>query len=98
MEFGEDCVNELKKYKFLAKGDDVKSGFIIKILIMFLPYNYHNSIFSILILPGIKMVSPLKCRNRANTCERSLCECDKLLAQQHSSRADTWDQQVFIKI
>lgn len=57
MEFGEDCVNELKKYKFLAKGDDVK------------------------------------CRNRANTCERSLCECDKLLAQQHSSRAETWDQQ-----
>ena len=45
MEFGEDCVNELKKYKFLAKGDDVKSGFIIKKLKIFIPYNYKNSFF-----------------------------------------------------
>ena len=45
MKFGEDCVNELKKYKFLAKGDDVKSGFIIKKLKIFIPYNYKNSLF-----------------------------------------------------
>ena len=45
MEFGEDCVNELKKYKFLAKGDDVKSGVIIKILIIFIPYDNKNSLY-----------------------------------------------------
>merc|ERR1712228_499462 len=56
MTYGPQCVSEMKKYKFYAKGDDVK------------------------------------CRNRLDTCERSLCECDKMLAQSHSSTADGYDQ------
>jgi len=57
MTFGDDCQGELKKYKFQAKGNEVK------------------------------------CKNRADTCERSLCECDKLMAQEHSYHSDIWDQQ-----
>lgn len=60
MTYGDECVSEMKKYKFYAKGDDVK------------------------------------CRNRLDTCERSLCECDKLMAEEHSSTAETWDQKVCI--
>jgi len=60
MTYGPTCVSEMKKYKFFAKGDDVK------------------------------------CRNRLDTCERSLCECDKMLAQSHSSTAEGYDQKVRI--
>lgn len=55
MTYGETCKGELVKYKFYAKGDDVK------------------------------------CRNRLDTCERSLCECDKLLARTHSAVVDSFD-------
>lgn len=56
MEFGDQCISEFVKYKFLVKGEGVQ------------------------------------CRNRYDTCERSLCECDKLLAKSHSRTAEVWDE------
>merc|ERR1739838_448576 len=32
------------------------------------------------------------CRNGADTCKRSLCECDALFAKVHSTAKDVWDQ------
>ena len=32
------------------------------------------------------------CRDNADTCGRSLCECDALFAQVHSAAKDVWDQ------
>ena len=36
----------------------------------------------------------IKCDNQQDTCERALCECDKLMAEEHASTAESWDQQV----
>lgn len=33
----------------------------------------------------------VQCKNKAGTCERSLCECDNLLARTHVLAADAWD-------
>jgi len=35
----------------------------------------------------------VQCKNKANTCERSLCECDNLLARTHVLAAESWNIQ-----
>lgn len=35
----------------------------------------------------------VQCKNKANTCERSLCECDNLLARTHVLASESWNIQ-----